>query len=545
MFRLLTFFILSSLFASLAPAQMPAPTMPIDANLFGPTSPGYIFLTPQSRVQADGYPGSLMILDSSGVPLFNAPLLANSQAPYTNTRPFDFKPQPNGTLTYSYQKTVGTYTFFALDSNFEVVDTITCGSATTDEHELRVTADGHFFIICKEFQTMDASGLTMANGSPGSPNTTVVSNSILEMDENQNILNRWYALDHLPLADHQQDHFIYPGFIDHVHTNAIDFDLDSNYILSQRNMSEITKVNRQTGQVMWRLGGNGNQFTLLGDSVFFDSQHAARIAPNGNLYLYDNAHFGSQQISRYLEYVLDTVNMTATQVREIRHPADLNTAIMGNAQLLEDGHVAISWGGFLNESHPANVSEYDENNNLVMELDFPYNYITYRVDKSPLPFEVERPTITCDNVNQTLSAPAGYDTYEWSTGDTTATISINQTGEYYVWVNKGIGFLRSRKFTVSTLQDICLPVDAPAPFPSSEIVLYPNPTQESTTLHVPESIQANWSLTVSNPLGQIIYQNDFQGKGEFQLEVASWSKGIYFIAVNGKNQRYSGRLEKR
>lgn len=545
MIRLLPFLTCFLLLAIQGQGQMSAPPMPIQANLNGSTSSGHIFLTPQSRFAAADYPGSLMILDSIGTPLFYAPLLADSQPPYNNTRPFDFKPQPNGTLTYAFQESVGNYKFFAIDSNFQLVDTITCGAETTDEHELRVTADGHHFLICKEYQTMDASGVNMANGNPGSPNTTVVSNSIIEMDADLNLIDRWYALDHLPLEDTQEDHFTYPGFIDHAHTNSIDFDLDSNYILSQRNMSEITKVNRQTGQVMWRFGGKANQFTLLGDSVFFDSQHAARIASNGNLYFYDNARFGSQQISRYLEYALDTANMTATLVREIRHPNDQNSAIMGNAQLLDDGHITISWGGFFNEDHPANISEYDENNNMVMELDFPTNYISYRVHKGALPFTVQRPDITCDNVTKTLSAPAGYDTYEWSTGDTTETISISQMGEYYVWVNKGIGFLRSKKFTVSSLADICLPLDSPGPNDPSSILLFPNPANTVTHLRVPDSIQANWSLQVSDPLGRLVIEQSYQGTSEIQLEVATWAQGIYFISVQGKDQRYSGRFEKR
>ena len=48
--------------------------------------------------------------------------------------------------------------------------------------------------------------------------------------------------------------------IDYCHTNAIEQDNDGNILISSRNMDEITKINRITGQIIWRLGGKNNQF---------------------------------------------------------------------------------------------------------------------------------------------------------------------------------------------------------------------------------------------------------------------------------------------
>ncbi|GIT32243.1 MAG: hypothetical protein Ct9H300mP2_3220 [Candidatus Neomarinimicrobiota bacterium] len=43
--------------------------------------------------------------------------------------------------------------------------------------------------------------------------------------------------------------------IDYVHANAIELDNDGNILLSCRHMDEITKINHQTGEIIWRLGG--------------------------------------------------------------------------------------------------------------------------------------------------------------------------------------------------------------------------------------------------------------------------------------------------
>ena len=48
--------------------------------------------------------------------------------------------------------------------------------------------------------------------------------------------------------------------------NAMTIDpTDNNLLASLRTTSEIVKINRQTGEVMWRLGGKMNQFTFVSE----------------------------------------------------------------------------------------------------------------------------------------------------------------------------------------------------------------------------------------------------------------------------------------
>lgn len=524
-------------------AQLPAQPVPYSVTLYGDPSPGYIFLTPQSRYAQEYYPGSLMILDSAGDLVFFSPIISNPDPPYVNSRPFDFKVQSNGTMTYAPSAGAAGYTFYQLDSTFNLIDTITCDSYTTDEHDMVITPDGHFHMICKDYEVRDASGLLTSTGIPGSPNCSVTSNLVVELDADQNLINSWYALDHIPIEDTQSDFYSYYPALDHVHTNSIDFDLDSNYILSNRNVSEITKVNRQTGDIMWRMGGKGNQFQLIGDTVFFNGQHHARIAPNGNLYVFDNARYGTQLISRYLEYEVDTVAMTTTLLREIQHPTGLNTAIMGNSQLMDDGHVIITWGGFFNDSYPANVSEYDEFDDIVMELDFPYDCISYRVHKQEIPFTFERPQIDCDQANRTLSAPSGHSVFEWSTGDTTQIIAIDTPGTYSVWVDQGIGFMQSEDFNISVMTDICLDVSQPDPVENS-IALFPNPTQDLVVVKIPSDLTGDWTLDIYDTRGRMVKQQAYKGVSRAELSLSGFPNGIYLFRARGKDISYSGRVLK-
>ena len=158
------------------------------------------------------------------------------------------------------------------------------------------------------------------------------------------------------------------------HTNAVEVDTDGNWLLSSRNLSEITKVDRETGEVLWRMGGKENEFTLVGDNRWFSHQHDIRRLPNGHISLFDNGVLSNPVYSRYLEYEIDEDSVIITKTREIRHLPDVYAAIMGSSRTLPNGNVLIGWG---NSSQPA-VTEYDQRNRKTFELSFPDPLSTYR-----------------------------------------------------------------------------------------------------------------------------------------------------------------------
>ena len=75
---------------------------------------------------------------------------------------------------------------------------------------------------------------------------------------------------------------------------------EGNLIISTRNFNEITKISRQTGEIIWRLGGEKNQFQFINDNRGFGRQHSARVLSNGNLAIFDNGH---KLIPQYSSYV--------------------------------------------------------------------------------------------------------------------------------------------------------------------------------------------------------------------------------------------------
>lgn len=108
---------------------------------------------------------------------------------------------------------------------------------------------------------------------------------------------------------------------DYMHLNSICIDSsDNNLIVSFRNLDEIVKINRQTGQIMWRLGGNRSDFPLAADEVFL-RQHYARLTDQGKtLIMVDNGLDSVRPYSRILEFQLNETAKTIDGFSAFRVP---------------------------------------------------------------------------------------------------------------------------------------------------------------------------------------------------------------------------------
>lgn len=186
----------------------------------------------------------------------------------------------------------------------------------------------------------------------GQPNTTIAGHQILRFKPDGELEFRWDAWDHFsiqdwieePAADRQRPE----GDFDH--PNSLEIDRDGNYVVSWRNMAEITKIDSRTGAIMYRLGGRNNEFTFLNDPLYdaqrgfaFSGQHSVRVLANGNLLIYDNGLRHDPQQSRAAEYRLDLVARTATLVWEFRHNPPLYTPFTGSVQRLANGNTVIGF----------------------------------------------------------------------------------------------------------------------------------------------------------------------------------------------------------
>ena len=282
---------------------------------------------------------------------------------------FDFKVQPNGNLTY-YHGTGGR--FYEMDEYYEIINSYACGNGyTTDIHELRLLPNRHALLMAYDSQYVDMSGIVIG----GNPNAVVSGLIIQELDEYKNVVFQWRSWDHFQITDASHQNLLGSN-IDYVHGNAIELDNDGNIMISSRHLDEITKINRTTGAVMWRMGGKKNQFTFPNDPDTFNYQHGIRRLKNGNVILFDNGNFHAPPYSRAIEYQLDEVNKIATMVWQYRNTPEIFGPAMGFAHRLENGNTIIGWG-FTNPT----VTEVRPDGTKALEINLTPGTFSYRAFK--------------------------------------------------------------------------------------------------------------------------------------------------------------------
>ncbi|MCX6923021.1 MAG: aryl-sulfate sulfotransferase, partial [Verrucomicrobia bacterium] len=226
----------------------------------------------------------------------------------------DMKVQHNGVLTMLARDN-GQY-FYGMNTNYQTIATYrTVNGYSVDEHELQVLADGTYFLIGLHSENVDLSRYIPG----GSSSASVTEDCIQQFTPAGELIFQWRAWDYLDIASQQ---YVVtptnPG--DFPHMNAIDVDTDGHILLSGRNTSEVTKINRDTGQIIWRLGGTHNQFTFANDPLNGPrNQHSVRSVGTNRYTLFDNGNGHSPQVSRAVEYLVNPTNMTATVIW--RYPA--------------------------------------------------------------------------------------------------------------------------------------------------------------------------------------------------------------------------------
>lgn len=299
----------------------------------------------------------------------------------------DFKFHPNGKFS-AFDFQIGK--FIILDSNFTILDTVGAVGYRTDWHDFLILPNGNYLVIGETSQIIDMSRLV-----PGGHRSAFVYSFILQEINwvSKEVVWSWNALDHYSILDATEDVILTSNSLDPFHINSVALASDGNLVISCRHLDELTKINRSTGEIMWRMGGSkcrNNQFEFVGDTsnnfFGFSHQHDPKFLSNGNLLLFDNGSLKPVQSSRAVEYEIDEANRRVRKVWEYIHPGNeenpsgLFVPAMGSVQRLPNGNTLIGWGG--SQGAPGNVlvlTEVRSNGSLALEIQA--NLGSYRVQR--------------------------------------------------------------------------------------------------------------------------------------------------------------------
>jgi len=346
---------------------LPEDFPPITIDTLNNPSPGYLFFAPYTLTTFVDY---LIIMDNNGVPIFY------ERTPYKR---HSLQIQQDRWLTYGDRET--NY-FYLMDSSYSVVDSFTTGNGyPLNIHDFQLLQKGHALLLAGDHQTVRMDTIVA-----GGDTAAIVFGAIIqEVDASKNVIFQWRSWDHYQITDATEDINLTAHTIDYVHANAVELDNDGNILLSSRNMDEITKINRQTGEIIWRLGGvksRNNQFQFINDTRTFSHQHDIRRLSNGNVSLYDNGRLLIPQYSRVLEYELDENNKEATLVWKFSYDPPIYKNVMGNMQRLSNGNTIIGWGGHFSPDRRA-ISEVNYDGTVALEVSLPYTISNYQAFKFP------------------------------------------------------------------------------------------------------------------------------------------------------------------
>jgi len=261
-------------------------------------------------------------------------------------------------------------------------DTLKCvGGYNADYHDIQIMNDGGYLLQAYDSIFVDMSTIVVN----GSPNAKIHLLIIQEFDLNHNLIFEWNAWDHLNITDYTNLDLT-ANNITWMHGNSIDVDLDENILISNRRSSEVIKIDRNSGDVIWYLGGPNNDFIFTNDSFNgFSKQHDVRRIENGNITLYDNGNNHTPPLSRALEYEIDENEKIANLIWDFVQPDGHVGLAMGSVQRLPNDNTLINWGTINNQG--AIVTEVDYDKNIVLEIQYPPDIHCYKVRKNNWKFE--------------------------------------------------------------------------------------------------------------------------------------------------------------
>lgn len=283
-------------------------------------------------------PSSLFVLDTQGVTRWH---IGRSDGVIGPPGVFaGAKLRPDGTL------------LFLRDYSLYVIDEMGVAQVELSSAELGLPGLHHDVIELESGNFLSMSYVFRDIEYPDIGVVPVAGDLLVELTPDGEIVWEWDAFDHLDPQRRREgfdEVILDPATLesahDWTHGNGVVHDAATDTVLfSMRHQDWVVLIDRGSGDILWRLGSEGDFALTAGTWPFH--QHSPEWQADGTLLLYDNG-LGNpdlpfpEQTSRAVRYALDTDAMTATQEWE-DEAEDFMTIIAGDADRLPDGSILVT-----------------------------------------------------------------------------------------------------------------------------------------------------------------------------------------------------------
>lgn len=240
-----------------------------------------------------------------------------------------------------------------------------------NHHHIHRRKNGNFIFLTKEAREIEG--------------IVVAADIIVEYDPNKRlVIWMWRLLDYVIPDEKRRPILGRIGWWDWSHCNTVEEDKEGRFLyLSARNLNSIFKIERKTGEIVWRLGEAGD-FKINGEDMFYH-QHSPELQPNGNLLIFDNGMGRPQEYggnySKAIEMEINEDKMKAKAVWSWGKELGLFTPIWGDADRLENGNTLITFG---TRTHPktSKLIEVTPKKEVVWNLELkPSGWGMYRAER--------------------------------------------------------------------------------------------------------------------------------------------------------------------
>jgi Arylsulfotransferase (ASST) len=354
------------------------PRLEVTALEATPEDGGYYFLpffTPSIKYELDDGDtvnftgGYILVIDSTGEPVF--------YKKFENGFIFDLEFDEQRNIYYTLESPLGAVPHIGVISlegeELARYEPGTIGGHSY-HHEINLTPEGNILTIGLEIQDMAPDDSRFPTSIPAGTfeddeTAAVIGDWMVEFTPDGEITWSWSSFDHFdpsletyagPVYGSLDSNFWFqylhtPDSFDWTHANALVPDWDQGTMLmSFRHFSSIINIDIDSGDVLWEMGKNVDDFTLT-SGEWFVRQHSPSILDNGNLLLYDNGYSTSvtagmnisfpndvRPYSRAVEYSVDWDTKTMEQVWEYRETPEFYSDAMGDVDMLESGNVLVT-----------------------------------------------------------------------------------------------------------------------------------------------------------------------------------------------------------
>lgn len=201
----------------------------------------------------------------------------------------------------------------------------------------------------------------------------VYGDAIMELSPDGVVSRAWTVYDTFEF----DPDFEIPAGTTWTHANALDYDEASDdYYVGIRNFDTILRIDRSTGQVVERIGGDDSDYaTAAGDTQLFNQQHQFTKTADDRILVFDNGEEEGERTSAR-EYLLDAERGTAEEIFRYQTDPSLYCFSLGDVIRLEGGDTIVVW------STAGQVDQVDAEGNLRWRMNggigAAFGYSTFR-----------------------------------------------------------------------------------------------------------------------------------------------------------------------